>query len=250
MNVRDATTGDREAIETVARASFDESYGSFVEDEAIETLVSNLYGPDGFGERLGRQSDLFLVAEDDEIVGFAEGALRSERPLAAELYWLHVAPERREEGISDHLVGQFQDRVRDSGAVVIRGMVLAGNEDGADYYRAHGFEHADTRAVDLGDQAQEELVFERPLGDEPDEQIVEAIVGSDDQELFVAYSESERGHEAPFFAVYSDDDLTQRYGYRCGNCESLSVTVDSMGRVRCENCGNYRKAARWDAVYL
>lgn len=252
MNVRDAATADREAIETVARDSFAASYESIVDAAAIDAVVAELYGSDRFADRLAGRSALVLVAvgETGEVVGFVDGALVNERPLAAEIYWLHVAPARRGEGVSDHLLGQFYDHARDRGARRVRGMVLAGNEDGADYYAAQGLDHVDTRQVAVGERSHDELVFERALGDEPTDQVVEAITGPDGDDLFLILSESERGNKSPFFAVYSDGDLTDRYGFRCGNCESLSVSVDSMDRIRCENCGNERRAARWDAAYL
>lgn len=251
VNVRTATTADGDRIATVARDSLGASYGEFVEAEAIDRLVEELYAGDGLAALLRDRTVEFLVAEDDgTVVGFAHGAVVTERPLAAELYWLHVAPDRRGERISSRLVGRIQDRFRDRGARVIRGMVLAGNEAGAEFYAAHGFEQVDSRAVDVGGESHEELVFEKPIGDAPAEGIVEAIAGPEGAELYVNYGESERGLKAPLFVVYGDADLTSRYGFVCGNCESLDVTMDSMGRIRCEACGNERKAARWDAVYL
>lgn len=252
MNVRDATIADREAIETVARDSLAASYGSVVDAAAIDAIVAELYGPDRFADRLAGRSDLVLVAVDEagELVGFVDGALVNERPLTAEIYWLHVAPARRGEGVSDHLLGQFYDHARDRGARRVRGMVLAGNEDGVAYYAAKGFDRVDAREVAVGGQSHEELVYERALDTEPGNQVVEAITGPEGRNLFVTLSESERGRKAPFFAVYADGDLTDRYGFRCGNCDSLAVSVDSMDRIRCENCGNERLAARWDAAYL
>lgn len=113
--------------------------------------------------------------------------------------------------------------------------------------------YADDRLADLlaGDAEEyEELVFETALGEGPVEGVVEAIEGPEGTELFVDYGESERSGKAPLFAVYEDGDLTVRYGFRCGNCGSLDVAMDAMGRIPCENCGNRRKATRWDAASL
>ncbi|HET7324804.1 MAG TPA: DUF5816 domain-containing protein, partial [Halococcus sp.] len=44
-------------------------------------------------------------------------------------------------------------------------------------------------------------------------------------------------------------DESDKYGYFCANCETLDNAMDTMGRVKCNECGNLRKATRWDATY-
>ena len=36
----------------------------------------------------------------------------------------------------------------------------------------------------------------------------------------------------------------------CGGDEGFDVAMDTMERLECNECGNRRKAARWDAAYL
>ncbi len=67
--------------------------------------------------------------------------------------------------------------------------------------------------------------------------------------VYVSQTDGDRGSEAPFFAVYSDSDGTDRYGWFCGNCESFDNAMDSMGRIQCNRCGNFRKATEWDAAH-
>jgi rRNA maturation endonuclease Nob1 len=62
--------------------------------------------------------------------------------------------------------------------------------------------------------------------------------------------DSSRGSQAPFFTVYEDHERTDKYGYYCGNCETLVTSMDSMGRMECTACGNQRKPTRWDSAYL
>ncbi|MGM0592613.1 MAG: GNAT family N-acetyltransferase [Halobacteriota archaeon] len=251
MEIRTARQTDRSEIASVARASLTDSYSHFVDESTIDTVVDQWYADEWLAELLDDAAETFVVAEDDdEIVGFAHGAVVEERPRAAELYWLHVTPSKRGERIGLKLLGHIQDRFEDSDATVLRGMVLAGNEAGAGFYTAQGFEQSETRTVDIGGEEFEELVFERSLGEEPAEQIVEPAPAPDGRELFVNYSESERGARGPFYAVYLDRELEDRYGFCCGNCESVETPMDSMGRIRCANCGNKRKATRWDASYL
>ncbi|MFC7177250.1 DUF5816 domain-containing protein [Halosegnis marinus] len=62
--------------------------------------------------------------------------------------------------------------------------------------------------------------------------------------------DSDRGSKGPLYVVYSDERREDRYGFSCGNCGALVVSMDSMGRMECEECGNVRKATRWDATYM
>lgn len=251
MEVRTAASTDAEEIATVARASLSESYGHFIDEDTIVDIVDEWYSAEQLSNLLDDENELFLLAyEDDELVGFIQGALLEEDPLAGELDWLHVSPQFRGGQIGVQLLGQFQDRVEDQGAEILRGKVLAQNEEGAGFYKGHSFEQVDTREVTIRETEYDELIFEKPLGERPAEEVVETITGPDDQELFVSFSDAQRGAKGPFYTVFSSDVLEERYGFYCGNCESIDTAMDAMGRIECNKCGNKRKATRWDASYL
>jgi hypothetical protein len=73
---------------------------------------------------------------------------------------------------------------------------------------------------------------------------------TDDGTVYVAYNERDLGSMEPFYVAYTDPDRTERYGYACGSCGSLAVSMDAMGRVECTDCANSRKPSQWDAAYL
>lgn len=251
MEVRSASSTDAEEIATVARASLSESYGHFIDQETITDIVDEWYSSDQLSELLDHENEVFLLAyEDDELVGFVQGALLEEDPPAGELDWLHVSPNFRGEQIGKQLLGQLQSKVEDQGAAVLRGKVLARNEEGAKFYDEHDFDHVDTRTVSIRDNEYEERIYEKALGERPTQEVVEIITGPADQELFVSFSDAERGAKGPFYAVFTDDALAEKYGFFCGNCESVDTAMDAMGRIECNRCGNKRKATRWDASYL
>jgi hypothetical protein len=77
---------------------------------------------------------------------------------------------------------------------------------------------------------------------------VDARETDDGATVYVAREEGERGVEGPFFAVYTTPERDRRYGWCCGNCGSLAVGMDTMGRIECPDCGNYRKPTEWDAT--
>lgn len=258
MEFRAATESDSDAIAQVAGASLQESYGHFIDQSTIDALVDQLYRED-FTTFLDEETSVFLLAaaEDDddndndsELYGFAHGELVAAEPVMGEIQWLHVTPAHRNKGIGVQLLGQIQEQLEQEGSRVVRGFVLEGNESGIEFYEEHGFERVSERPLQMGDETFEELIYEKQLHEEPTDQVVEPVTGPEGQEIHVNYSEGERGAKSPFYATYTDEKLTDRYGWFCGNCESLQTAMDSMGRIICNDCGNKRKATRWDASYL
>jgi len=75
-------------------------------------------------------------------------------------------------------------------------------------------------------------------------------VTTDGETVYVSYGEAARGTRAPFYTTYKSEDRHDRYAWFCGNCDSIDNAMDAMGRIECNNCGNRRKATRWDASYL
>lgn len=251
MEVRSGESPDRAVVEDIALSSLRASYSHFIDEETIETAVAEWYDDERFGRAIEDENEVLVVAEeDDEVVGFAQGALVEATPVTAELYWVHVDPDARQSGIGVRLLGGFQEKVDDLGAERLRGLVLTGNEDGAQFYEDHNFERVDERTIAIGDQQFDELVYEKHLGDEPAEQVLETVEGPEGRELTVNFSDGDRGGKGVFYTTYTDPDLTEKYGFYCGNCESLNNAMDTMGRIVCGDCGNQRKATRWDASYL
>ena len=49
--------------------------------------------------------------------------------------------------------------------------------------------------------------------------------------------------------VYGTPERENRWGWYCSNCESVDNAMDSMGRIKCNVCGNFRKAEEWDSAH-
>ncbi|ELZ23445.1 MULTISPECIES: DUF5816 domain-containing protein [Halosimplex] len=78
---------------------------------------------------------------------------------------------------------------------------------------------------------------------------METKTGPDEETLYVDTEDAERGAEGPFFVVYRTPDRERRWGYFCGNCDSFRTAMDSMGRIKCNDCGNLKKPDEWDAAH-
>jgi len=76
-----------------------------------------------------------------------------------------------------------------------------------------------------------------------------SVTTAEGETVYVSRSEGDRGSKAPFFVAYVTPDRERKYGWLCGNCESLDTAMDTMGRIECTDCGNLRKPTEWDAAH-
>ncbi len=242
MDIRHATPDDRAAVRTIASDSMRSSYS--MSPDTIDSAVSTWYNDDRLDTLLEDDERLLLVAEeDDSLAGFADAVLQGpEQP--GDLLWLHVHPDFRGAGISRRLLEESRARLREAGATHIRGLVLADNSEGNSFYRHFGFEKVGERHIDIEGKRHVENVYQ----DEEPSGLTTLTV--DDEIVYVADDETERGSIEPFYTVYADPNREERWAYFCTNCEEVAAAMDAMARIECSTCGNTRKPTRWDAAYL
>lgn len=208
----------------------------------IESAIHQWYGVDSFAEKLADDEVLVLVAErEGEPVAFSESAVVDGR---GDIHWLHVAAMFRGEGIGQALYEETRERLLEAGAETIRGLVLAMNSEGNRFWEDRGLTKVGEGSVEIDGTAFVENVYV-----DQDHVDLQPIV-VDDRELYIDRTDSDRGSEGPFYTVYTDGNHENQYGYYCGACESLVTSMDSMGRLSCEECGNQMKPTRWDAAYM
>jgi ribosomal protein S18 acetylase RimI-like enzyme len=215
-----------------------------LDESTIEQAVDEWYDRDRLESELLSQGTLFLVAmEGGDVVGFSQSDVLPDVP-EANVLWIHVDPDHRGSGVGTTLLGRTRERLQELDNETITGFVLAENEEGSEFYRSHGFRKVDERTAEIGGEEFAENVFT-----DTEKAILEPheVEG---RTLYVNRAESSRGSDAPFYVAFADEDGEDRYGYFCSNCESFDTAMDSMERIRCNDCGNQRKAARWDASYL
>jgi ribosomal protein S18 acetylase RimI-like enzyme len=262
MKVREATDTDVAGIRRVAEASLEATYADQLGEDIVATAAEEWYDPDRVRARLADDTVRYVVIEDDgEVVAFSESELdarqpadgaRSETPSSpdgvAAIQWLHVHPDHRGSGFGARLLKRTETTLLEAGANRVEGRVLAANDAGNEFYQAHGYARTGQRTLDIaGESYTEHLYVKLPSGET---RALTQEFEVDDGTVSVAYDERERGSEAPFYAVYRSADRERRYGFYCANCGSLDNSMGTMGRVQCNDCGNSRKATRWDAAYL
>jgi ribosomal protein S18 acetylase RimI-like enzyme len=249
MDIRQANSGDIDAIRRVARESLAKSYGHALDDELIDSVVEKWYGADDLSSELDDPDTYFVVAEEgDEVMGFVQSYVVSRREVIGEIDWLHVAPDHRGKGIGTDLLAALETELLGRGVERLEGTVLAANEMGTEFYDEHGFTAAGERVVNIGGKDFAERVYVTfPDPGERDTEFEERTV--DGRTVYVARDETVRGSDGVFNAVYLDEAREERYGWAC-SCGNVGVVMDTMERLECGECGNRSKATRWDAAYL
>ncbi len=89
-------------------------------------------------EKLAIQSELFLIAEDDDqVVGTAMAGYDGHRGW---LYTIAVKPNSQRNGIGSLLLGEAERRLQAMGCGKVNLQIRAGNEAVAAFYRRHGYD--------------------------------------------------------------------------------------------------------------
>lgn len=250
MEFREATAADTEAIRSMAEESVTASYTSFLSEETIEDALAQWYSDEATSDLVESDDTIVLIAENDQPTGFSQSEVVGDGETIGHLHWLHVRPDERGAGLGSRLLTRTREALLDAGAERIRGFVLEGNDDGTRFYEEHGFERAGTRSIQIGADTYTENVYMESDDADAEWRAIEERQLEDGTTVFVSYGEADRGSEAPFYSAYESRDETDRFGWFCGNCETLDNAMDAMGRIECNVCGNKRKATRWDASYL
>jgi ribosomal protein S18 acetylase RimI-like enzyme len=241
MDVRKATPADAEAIRDIARRSMEASYS--LSPSAIDTAVRKWYSDEELVEKFDDEELFVLVVEsEDGVLGFSESTVVGDQ---GDVLWLHVDPMYRGEGVGTRLFERTGELLSERGAESLRGRVLADNEQGNTFYEDHGLVRTGEGRVEIDDTPYVENIYPERVADD-----LERTSGPEGERLYVDHADSDRGSKGPFHVVWMDRDREEAYGYFCDNCESLVTSMDAMGGMECNVCGNHRKPTRWDAAYM
>ena len=92
-------------------------------------------------KKLGRDPDLFLLAEvDGDVVGTVLGGFDGRRGM---MYHLAVDPEFRVRGIASVLVEELESRLRAKGCIRYYLLVTRDNQEAIQFYEGHGWVRMD-----------------------------------------------------------------------------------------------------------
>lgn len=244
-SVRPAESDDAERVRDIAESTFTQAYALSPQD--IETILDAEFDVESLRTQFTEDDEKTLVAEQDGVlVGFAvtnadEGTIR----------WLHVDPERRGVGVGTTLFEQAVEELEAEGVEDVRGVVLSSNTAAGAFFERFGYGQTEEWQTEIGGLEVVEYVFaessdvESENNDASDTGRAEAdwpdTATADDGQTVYLGDEVSQGTEGGFVSTYSDENRTEEYGYYCTNCGSTEVSMDSMERLDCQNCGNVRR---------
>lgn len=265
--VRSAESGDVERLREIARSSMTTSYA--MSPDEIRVIVEEEFNEETLREEIDTAEVGPFVAEVDGVLaGFVD--IASDGELST-IQWLHVDPERRGLGVGTALFERAVSEIEDDGGEP-RAITLSSNTSSGAFFERMEFERVEERQTELAGVDVVEYVYAEEGAEDPadsgsatseeadgdaesttdieDVDLPEEISTEEDETVYPG-EELIGGSEGPFVATYSDEGLTEEYGYYCLNCESTDISMDSMDRIQCENCGNsFRPGEMYDASYL
>jgi len=161
ITIRRARQDDVAGIQRVARQSWHEAYGDFVDEETLGELLEEGYSEAFLAEALDSTEMAFFVAEDEYS---AVGYVSCEPPAESFVgqVSIYVAPDYWGEGIGTQLLGKAREYLATKDADALQDVVLASNDVGNAFYRKH-FERADETTVEMGDQEFDANVYRADL---------------------------------------------------------------------------------------
>lgn len=251
MELRQATEGDSDRIKEIAEDSFRASYALSPLD--IESVVDIEFEHDSLRSRLDDDDHVLFVAEGEEgIVGFSEGHVRDDD--IGEIRWLHVDPTSRGYGVGTELFERVLADLRERVAEDVQAVVLAGNQEGGEFFKQFEFESVDQSEREFKErELQVELYREAGAAEEEDEEYTvpeDKEISVDGETRYLDPHEAISGDEGQLLFVFEDDDRADHLGFYCTNCGTFTDAVDGQGKVVCENCGNEHRPEEWDGSYL
>jgi ribosomal protein S18 acetylase RimI-like enzyme len=161
INIRRAVPADAEAIEHVARVTWNDAYADIILPENRERLLARWYAPDALRDSIARQDSWFYVAlADDEPVGFAQYVMREDG--AGQLTRIYVLPDWQRKAIGTLLLREGLAALSRQGAHEVFVEVEKDNRVGKAFYEKKGFRFSREFSMQLPEQrlVLEELVVQ------------------------------------------------------------------------------------------
>lgn len=247
MEIEPAEPAAVASIRTVVRASYRTSYA--LSPAVIDGLLASWFERDALESRLDDEAITGLVARaDGDIVGYGAGVVGDQ---VSELRRIHVAPERRGEGIGSALFDRLVEALQTGNGTQIHAPVLTANTVGGSFYEHRGLTVVGYRDREIAGEQLAQAVYASDAPARAGSESVPSTVEHDGATRPVDTTSTSSGSHAPFYEVADGTEGTgEQYGFYCGNCGTVVVAADGLGRITCDQCGNDHRPPQWDGAYL
>lgn len=175
MDLRPATSADVPELAAVGRATFTDAFGHLYSAEDLESFLSQWRSPARIAANIADPATRVTVVEDGgAIVGYCTtvyGKGFDERPeprpanpaYLAQLYCTQATTGR---GFGAALMENTIAEARRRGCDAIQLSVFSGNHGAQKFYERYGFAKVADIHFQVGEQFDEEYLFEKPLSGE------------------------------------------------------------------------------------
>lgn len=160
-SIRNATVEDIPGIQRVADRGWTATYGDFLTETAIETILDDWYAPAQLEAAMTAENAVYLVAGTEKVAGYASAAPTEDED--AQLYAIYVDPDRWNDGVGTELLDSIIERLTEHDVERLRVEVLGENTVGVSFYESRGFERTAERDIELGEQTLPEYVYHRDI---------------------------------------------------------------------------------------
>jgi ribosomal protein S18 acetylase RimI-like enzyme len=158
--VRERRAGDTRAVRRVARAAWRATYGGVLPDAFVRAVLRRAYDRRRLVEGLADPTLHAFVAEDSEVVGYADVRAREG---GVELTRIYVHPARQGQGAGTALLRACVEAAKSVGAPALRVGVDPTNLAAIAWYRRRGFEPAGDGVLTIGRLERPLRTFALPL---------------------------------------------------------------------------------------
>lgn len=167
--VRPAEPSDAAALAPVARRSFDEAFAHLCDPNDMRSYMDEAFDPPQLAREIADPSCWFLLAERGaELLGYAKlrvgylpQCVTGPRPI--ELSRLYILKEFHGRGVAQRLMDESLRIAREAGYRTMWLGVWDLNPRAQGFYRKYDFVHVGEHPFQLGNDAQTDMVWARPL---------------------------------------------------------------------------------------
>lgn len=158
MNIRPATDSDVDALQSIARRSWEHDYPGVLNRENLEDTVHEWYSPRRISAGLDHPETTLLVAEEDgDVIGFVH-AYHDEDDDESHIMRLYVVPDRRRSTVATQLIDRICESLFEH-SEQIRAMALKRNAPAERLYLECGFDPATSHETNIEGTDYEENVY-------------------------------------------------------------------------------------------
>lgn len=163
--IRRARPDDARALARLGRDSFTSAFAHLYRPEDLAAFLAENHSPEQVARELAKPFNVYFVAEDDGLQGYARLVLACGWPEHArghkvvELKQLYTAPGNTGRGIGAALMSKVIEAARAEGGDEIQLSVWQGNHGAQRFYARYGFERIADVHFQVGSQTDDEYLF-------------------------------------------------------------------------------------------